>query len=100
MCFIALYSVMIYLCLYPDSWSQNLFTLVNIPQDYRYMLFLYSMLHLLVAWLFERFVIVGPGRHIINAIRLRKKATLFDKIKDDYDTEMALQSGVQIVIKK
>lgn len=74
--------------LYPDYYTRWWLELMVLPQRYRFRLLFFTLLHCVVAYIFERFLIVGKGRFLLEAIRFRKKKkTLFEEKQSKFKNE-------------
>jgi ABC-type enterochelin transport system permease subunit len=72
-----------YLLLYPDNFSRWFLELMDLPIEYRFKLLFFSVIHLITAWIFERFVIVGKGRSILEGLR-KKKPKQYESVHTEF----------------
>lgn len=68
---------------------------MELPIEYRFRLLFFAVMHLITAWIFERFVIVGKGRMIIEALR-KKKPKQYETIHTEFKQLQKKESVKQV----
>jgi cation-transporting ATPase 13A2 len=96
----ALFLVMVYLILIPDYYSRYWLELRSLPFYFRFLLLSICLLHLLVAVLFERIVIAGPGKKLVKMVSFRRIKALVIFVKNYLTNKISKNSKKSRIVNQ